>query len=81
MLYSRRVGTKTKYQIKVDQFFFIPEEVYILPEFSYIMVRNNSIIEVDTPITVNIRSQVSGLVQLEKKKKDSIKNIFRENTI
>ncbi|KAK8471558.1 hypothetical protein PHAVU_003G256666 [Phaseolus vulgaris] len=60
---------KTKYQMKVDQFFFIPEEVYILPEFSSIMVRNNSIVEVDTPITVNIRSQVSGLVRLEKKKK------------
>ena len=55
--------------MKVDQFFFILEEVYILPEFSSIMVRNNSIVEVDTPITVNIRSQVSGLVRLEKKKK------------
>jgi len=42
------------------------------------MIRNNSIIEVDTTITVNIRSQVSGLVLLETKKKDSIKNIFLE---
>nr|YP_010169710.1 RNA polymerase beta'' subunit [Vigna subterranea]QRZ59531.1 RNA polymerase beta'' subunit [Vigna subterranea] len=70
---------KTKYQIKVDQFFFIPEEVYILPEFSSIMVRNNSIIEVDTPITVNIRSQVSGLVRLEKKKKKIQLKIFSGN--
>nr|YP_010046469.1 RNA polymerase beta'' subunit [Lablab purpureus]QPJ78232.1 RNA polymerase beta'' subunit [Lablab purpureus] len=71
---------KTKYQIKkVDQFFFIPEEVYILPEFSSIMVRNNSIVEVDTPITVNIRSQVSGLVRLEKKKKKIQLKIFSGN--
>nr|YP_010514392.1 RNA polymerase beta'' subunit [Phaseolus acutifolius]UXL86045.1 RNA polymerase beta'' subunit [Phaseolus acutifolius] len=69
----------TKYQIKVDQFFFIPEEVYILPEFSSIMVRNNSIVEVDTPITVNIRSQVSGLVRLEKKKKKIQLKIFSGN--
>ncbi|YP_001122808.1 RNA polymerase beta'' subunit (chloroplast) [Phaseolus vulgaris] len=70
---------KTKYQMKVDQFFFIPEEVYILPEFSSIMVRNNSIVEVDTPITVNIRSQVSGLVRLEKKKKKIQLKIFSGN--
>ncbi|KAL4010092.1 hypothetical protein IC575_030587 [Cucumis melo] len=38
---------KPKYQMqmKVDRFFFIPEEVHILPESSSIMVRNNSIIE------------------------------------
>ena len=70
---------KTKYQMKVDQFFFIPEEVYILPEFSSIMVRNNSIVEVDTPITVNIRSQGSGLVRLEKKKKKIQLKIFSGN--
>ncbi|KAL5191499.1 DNA-directed RNA polymerase subunit beta'' [Glycine soja] len=69
----RTIGVKefkTKYQIKVDQFFFIPEEVHILPESSSIMVRNNSIVEVDTLITLNIRSRVRGLVRLEKKKKD-----------
>nr|AJE72301.1 RNA polymerase beta'' subunit [Pediomelum tenuiflorum]QHS69912.1 RNA polymerase beta' subunit [Pediomelum tenuiflorum] len=67
---------KTKYQIKVDQFFFIPEEVHILPESSSIMVRNNSIIEVDTLITLNIRSRVRGLVRLEKKKKKIELKIF-----
>nr|YP_008145956.1 RNA polymerase beta' subunit [Glycine dolichocarpa]AGO44487.1 RNA polymerase beta' subunit [Glycine dolichocarpa] len=67
---------KTKYQIKVDQFFFIPEEVHILPESSSIMVRNNSIVEVDTLITLNIRSRVRGLVRLEKKKKKIELKIF-----
>nr|YP_009649373.1 RNA polymerase beta' subunit [Cullen corylifolium]QCD16458.1 RNA polymerase beta' subunit [Cullen corylifolium] len=67
---------KTKYQIKVDPFFFIPEEVHILPESSSIMVRNNSIIEVDTLITLNIRSRVRGLVRLEKKKKRIELKIF-----
>nr|WOV67654.1 RNA polymerase beta'' subunit [Haymondia wallichii]WOV67737.1 RNA polymerase beta'' subunit [Haymondia wallichii]WOV67820.1 RNA polymerase beta'' subunit [Haymondia wallichii] len=67
---------KPKYQIKVDRFFFIPEEVHILPESSSIMVRNNSIIEVDTPITLNIRSRVRGLVRVEKKKKKIELKIF-----
>nr|UVF31024.1 RNA polymerase beta'' subunit [Genista tridentata subsp. tridentata] len=67
---------KPKYQIKVDRFFFIPEEVHILPESSYIMVRNNSIVGVDTPITLNIRSRVSGLVRVEKKKKRIELKIF-----
>nr|YP_009446161.1 RNA polymerase beta' subunit [Lupinus westianus]ATY40586.1 RNA polymerase beta' subunit [Lupinus westianus]UBK10475.1 RNA polymerase beta'' subunit [Lupinus westianus var. aridorum] len=67
---------KPKYQIKIDLFFFIPEEVHILPESSYIMVRNNSIVGVDTPITFNIRSQVSGLVRVEKKKKRIELKIF-----
>nr|QVX28385.1 RNA polymerase beta'' subunit [Tabaroa caatingicola] len=67
---------KPKYQIKVDQFCFIPEEVHILPEPSSIMVRNNSIIGVDTPITLNIRSRVSGLVRVEKKKKRIELKIF-----
>lgn len=60
---------KPKYEMKADPFFFIPEEVHILPGSSSIMVRNNSIIGVDTPITVNIRSRVGGLVRVEKKKK------------
>lgn len=59
---------RPKYQMKVDRFFFIPEEVYILPGSSTIMVRNNSLIGVSTPITLNIRSRVGGLVRMEKKK-------------
>nr|YP_009671213.1 RNA polymerase beta'''' subunit [Passiflora filipes]QCX30481.1 RNA polymerase beta'''' subunit [Passiflora filipes] len=49
--------------------FFIPEEVYIFTESSSLMVRNNSIIGIDTQITLNIRSRVSGLVRIERKKK------------
>ena len=56
---------KPKYQTKLDRFFFIPEEVHILPESSSIMVRNNSIIGIDTRITLNTRSGPNG----EKKKK------------
>nr|YP_010513298.1 RNA polymerase beta'' subunit [Centrosema coriaceum]UXL84869.1 RNA polymerase beta'' subunit [Centrosema coriaceum] len=70
---------KSKYHIKVDRFFFIPEEVYILPEPSSIMVRNNSIVGVDTPITFNIRSRVGGLVRVEKKKKKMELKIFSGN--
>nr|YP_011032831.1 RNA polymerase beta'' subunit [Nitraria sibirica]WRH36223.1 RNA polymerase beta'' subunit [Nitraria sibirica] len=67
---------KPKYQMKIDRFFFIPEEVHILPESSYVMVRNNSIIGVDTRITLNIRSQVGGLVRVERKKKRIELKIF-----
>nr|YP_010528463.1 RNA polymerase beta'' subunit [Tylosema esculentum]UXW65277.1 RNA polymerase beta'' subunit [Tylosema esculentum] len=68
---------KPIYQMKkVDRFFFIPEEVHILPESSFIMVRNNSLIGVDTPITFNIRSRVGGLVRVEKKKKKIELKIF-----
>nr|YP_009768161.1 RNA polymerase beta'' subunit [Indigofera linifolia]QIS98779.1 RNA polymerase beta'' subunit [Indigofera linifolia] len=70
---------KAKYQIKVDRFFFIPEEVHILPESSSIMVRNNSIVGVDTPITLNIRSRVGGLIRVEKKKKRIELKIFSGN--
>ncbi|WZZ33225.1 hypothetical protein YC2023_016626 [Brassica napus] len=59
---------KTKYEMKVDRFFFIPEEVHILPESSAIMVQNYNIIGVDTRITLNIRSQLGGLIRVEKKK-------------
>nr|ABV65712.1 RNA polymerase beta'' subunit [Gonopterodendron arboreum] len=65
-----------KYQMKVDQFFFIPEEVHILPESSSIMVRDNSLIGVDTQITLNTRSRVGGLVRVEKKKKRIELKIF-----
>nr|YP_010964229.1 RNA polymerase beta'' subunit [Astragalus stipulatus]WNM88807.1 RNA polymerase beta'' subunit [Astragalus stipulatus] len=70
---------KPKYQIKVDLFFFIPEEVHILPESSSIMVRNNSLVGIGTPITLNIRSRVRGLVRLEKKKKKMELKIFSGN--
>nr|YP_010156196.1 RNA polymerase beta'' subunit [Pilea monilifera]QQY85834.1 RNA polymerase beta'' subunit [Pilea monilifera] len=67
---------KPKYQTKVDQFFFIPEEVHTLPESSSIMVRNNSIIGVDTRIALNTRNRVGGLVRMEKKKKKIELKIF-----
>nr|YP_010924495.1 RNA polymerase beta'' subunit [Pentaphorus foliolosus]WKB11254.1 RNA polymerase beta'' subunit [Pentaphorus foliolosus] len=60
---------RPKYQMKVNPFFFIPVEVHILAESSSIMVRDNSIIGVDTQITLNRRSRVGGLVQIQKKKK------------
>nr|YP_009731567.1 RNA polymerase beta' subunit [Allium kingdonii]QHQ72407.1 RNA polymerase beta' subunit [Allium kingdonii] len=74
-------GTKEfspKYKIKVDRFFFIPEEVHILPGSSYLIVRNNSIIEVDTQLALNTntRSRVGGLVRVERKKKSIELKIF-----
>ncbi|KAL3613134.1 DNA-directed RNA polymerase subunit beta'' [Castilleja foliolosa] len=50
--------------------------VHILPGSSSIMVRNNSIIGVDTQITLNIRSRVGGLVRVERKKKRIELKIF-----
>nr|YP_010489607.1 RNA polymerase beta'' subunit [Koenigia alpina]YP_010489778.1 RNA polymerase beta'' subunit [Koenigia divaricata]UWM11076.1 RNA polymerase beta'' subunit [Koenigia alpina]UWM11418.1 RNA polymerase beta'' subunit [Koenigia divaricata] len=70
---------RAKYQMQVDRFFFIPEEVHILPRSSSIMVRNNSIIGVDTQITLNTRSRVCGLVRVEKKKKKIELKIFSGN--
>ncbi|CAI9119108.1 RNA polymerase subunit beta' (plastid) [Oldenlandia corymbosa var. corymbosa] len=67
---------KSKSQMKVDRFFFIPEEVHILPGSSSIMVRNNSIIGVDTQITLNIRSRGGGLVRVDRKKKRIELKIF-----
>nr|YP_009555999.1 RNA polymerase beta subunit [Sarcobatus vermiculatus]QBC69852.1 RNA polymerase beta subunit [Sarcobatus vermiculatus] len=67
---------RPKYQTKVDRFFFIPEEVHILPGSSSIMVRNNSIIGVDTQITLNTRSRVGGVVRVERKKKKIELKIF-----
>nr|YP_009716124.1 RNA polymerase beta' subunit [Atriplex centralasiatica]QGL09249.1 RNA polymerase beta' subunit [Atriplex centralasiatica] len=67
---------RPKYQMKVDRFFFIPEEVHILPGSSSILVRNNSIIGVDTRITLNTRSQVAGVVRMERKKKKIELKIF-----
>nr|YP_010498690.1 RNA polymerase beta'' subunit [Symplocos tetragona]UWR82652.1 RNA polymerase beta'' subunit [Symplocos tetragona] len=67
---------RPKYQMKVDRFFFIPEEMHFLPVSSSIMVRNNSIIGVDTQITLNTRSRVGGLVRVERKKKRIELKIF-----
>lgn len=67
---------KPKYQMKIDRFFCIPEEVHTFPESSYVMVRNNSIIGVDTRITLNIRSRVGGLVRMERKKRGIELKIF-----
>nr|YP_009581271.1 RNA polymerase beta' subunit [Enemion raddeanum]QBK49336.1 RNA polymerase beta' subunit [Enemion raddeanum] len=74
--YRRTKEFRPKCQMKMDRFFFIPEEVHILPGSSSIMVRNNSIIGVDTRITFNIRSRVGGLVRVEKKKKKMELKIF-----
>nr|WMI51306.1 RNA polymerase beta'' subunit [Hemerocallis citrina] len=65
-----------KYKMKVDRFFFIPEEVHILPGSSSIMVQNNSIIGVDTQLALNTRSRVGGLVRVERKKKSMELKIF-----
>nr|YP_009141350.1 RNA polymerase beta' subunit [Lathyrus inconspicuus]AIL55876.1 RNA polymerase beta' subunit [Lathyrus inconspicuus] len=70
---------KPKYKIQVDPFFLIPEEVHILPKSSSLMVRNNSLVGIGTPITFNIRSRVGGLVRLEKKKKKIELKIFSGN--
>nr|AKZ23918.1 RNA polymerase beta'' subunit [Androsace occidentalis] len=67
---------KYQTQMKVDRFFFIPEEVHLLPGSSTIMVRNNSIIGVETQIALNTRSRVGGLVRLERKKKRIELKIF-----
>nr|YP_010880515.1 RNA polymerase subunit beta'' [Callitriche cophocarpa]YP_010880687.1 RNA polymerase subunit beta'' [Callitriche palustris]WHU54302.1 RNA polymerase subunit beta'' [Callitriche cophocarpa]WHU54474.1 RNA polymerase subunit beta'' [Callitriche palustris] len=67
---------RPKGQMKIDRFFFIPEEVHILPGSSLIMVRNNSLVGVDTQITLNIRSRVGGLVRVERKKKRIELKIF-----
>nr|YP_009449781.1 RNA polymerase beta'' subunit [Tacca leontopetaloides]ANA91309.1 RNA polymerase beta'' subunit [Tacca leontopetaloides] len=70
---------KYQIQIKVDRFFFIPEEVYIFPGSSSIMVRNNSLIGVNTRLTLNTRSRVGGLVRVERKKKSIELKIFSGN--
>nr|QYK18368.1 RNA polymerase beta'' subunit [Stelis montserratii] len=74
----KEFSPKYQMQMKVDRFFFIPEEVHILPGSSPIMVRNNSIIGVDTrlALNLNIRSRVGGLVRVERKKKSMELKIF-----
>nr|YP_009757055.1 RNA polymerase beta'' subunit [Impatiens pritzelii]QIM15082.1 RNA polymerase beta'' subunit [Impatiens pritzelii] len=70
---------RPKYEMKIDRFFFIPEEVHLLPGSSSIMVQNNSIIGVDTQITLNTRNRVGGLVRVERKKKRIELKIFSGN--
>nr|QUV73837.1 RNA polymerase beta'' subunit [Impatiens cyanantha] len=70
---------RPKYEMKIDQFFFIPEEVHLLPGSSSIMVQNNSIIGVDTQITLNTKNRVGGLVRVERKKKRIELKIFSGN--
>nr|YP_010188722.1 RNA polymerase beta'' subunit [Entosthodon attenuatus]QZJ47525.1 RNA polymerase beta'' subunit [Entosthodon attenuatus] len=68
-------NTKTKtvrprYKIlKEGNFFFLPEEVYILDQssFSSILVKNNSFIKAGTKITSNITSKITGFVKIKKK--------------
>nr|QYK18716.1 RNA polymerase beta'' subunit [Stelis grandiflora] len=74
----KEFSPKYQMQMKVDRFFFIPEEVHILPGSSPIMVRNNSIIGVDTRLALNLntRSRVGGLVRVERKKKSMELKIF-----
>nr|QBB09895.1 RNA polymerase beta' subunit [Limodorum abortivum] len=75
---AKEFSPKYQMQMKVDQFFFIPEEVHILPGSSPIMVQNNSIVGVDTRLALNIntRSRVSGLVRVERRKKSMELKIF-----
>nr|AZJ16993.1 RNA polymerase beta'' subunit [Cremastra appendiculata] len=75
---TKEFRPKYQMQMKVDRFFFIPEEVHILPGSSLIMVRNNSIIGVDTRLALNrnTRSRVGGLVRVERKKKSMELKIF-----
>nr|YP_010242646.1 RNA polymerase beta'' subunit [Impatiens linearisepala]QTJ25778.1 RNA polymerase beta'' subunit [Impatiens linearisepala] len=70
---------RPKYEMKIDRFFFIPEEVHLLPGSSSIMVQNNSIIGVDTQITLNTKNRVGGLVRVERKKKRIELKIFSGN--
>nr|YP_010267131.1 RNA polymerase beta'' subunit [Impatiens macrovexilla]UIF93691.1 RNA polymerase beta'' subunit [Impatiens macrovexilla] len=70
---------RPKYEMKMDQFFFIPEEVHLLPGSCSIMVQNNSIIGVDTQITLNTKNRVGGLVRVERKKKRIELKIFSGN--
>nr|QNK04147.1 RNA polymerase beta'' subunit [Adenophora triphylla] len=66
--YQRFMELRTKDQIE-DRVFFLPEEVHILPELSFFTLKvcHDSIIGVDTPITLKTRSRLGGLVQVERK--------------
>nr|QYB18383.1 RNA polymerase beta'' subunit [Riccia fluitans]WKW95008.1 RNA polymerase beta'' subunit [Riccia fluitans] len=54
--------------IKEGNFFLIPEEIHVLTQsFSSILIKNNKFIQTGTPITLNLNSNISGLVKLKKK--------------
>ncbi|BDD77239.1 RNA polymerase beta'' subunit (chloroplast) [Marchantia polymorpha subsp. ruderalis] len=54
--------------VKEGNFFFIPEEVYILTQsLSSVFIKNNKFIQAGTFITSNIRSNTNGLVKIQKK--------------
>nr|YP_009346171.1 RNA polymerase beta'' subunit [Streptochaeta spicata]AOR40736.1 RNA polymerase beta'' subunit [Streptochaeta spicata] len=72
-------GTKEfsqKYQKEVDRFFFILQELHILPKSSSLKVLDNSIIGVDTQLTKNTRSRLGGLVRVKRKKSYTELKIF-----
>nr|YP_010953647.1 RNA polymerase beta'' subunit [Cenchrus fungigraminus]WMT11956.1 RNA polymerase beta'' subunit [Cenchrus fungigraminus] len=72
-------GTKEfslKYQKEVDQFFFILQELHILPRSSSLKVLDNSIIGADTQLTKNTRSRLGGLVRVKRKKSHTELKIF-----
>nr|YP_010243853.1 RNA polymerase beta'' subunit [Brachypodium pinnatum]QTJ26998.1 RNA polymerase beta'' subunit [Brachypodium pinnatum] len=72
-------GTKEfsiKYQKEVDRFFFILQELHILPRSSSLKVCDNSIIGVDTQLTKNTRSRLGGLVRVKRKKSHTELKIF-----
>nr|YP_009246015.1 RNA polymerase beta' subunit [Distichlis bajaensis]AMB35912.1 RNA polymerase beta' subunit [Distichlis bajaensis] len=72
-------GTKEfslKYQKEVDRFFFILQELHILPRSSFLKVLDNSIIGVDTQLTKNTRSRLGGLVRVKRKKNHTELKIF-----
>nr|YP_009135601.1 RNA polymerase beta'' subunit [Zizania aquatica]AIM53776.1 RNA polymerase beta'' subunit [Zizania aquatica] len=72
-------GTKEfslKYQKEVDRFFFILQELHILPRCSSLKVLDNSIIEADTQLTKNTRSRLGGLVRVKRKKSHTELKIF-----
>uniref|UniRef100_UPI00315E0203 RNA polymerase beta'' subunit n=1 Tax=Ctenium canescens TaxID=3063525 RepID=UPI00315E0203 len=72
-------GTKEfslKYQKEVDRFFFILQELHILPRSSSLKVLDNSIIGVDTQLTKNARSRLGGLVRVKRKKSHTELKIF-----
>nr|YP_010244018.1 RNA polymerase beta'' subunit [Aira cupaniana]QTJ27330.1 RNA polymerase beta'' subunit [Aira cupaniana] len=72
-------GTKEfslKYQKEVDRFFFILQELHILPRSASLKVLDNSIIGVDTQLTKNTRSRLGGLVRVKRKKSHTELKIF-----
>jgi DNA-directed RNA polymerase subunit beta' len=72
-------GTKEfslKYQKEVDRFFFILQELHILPRSSSLKILDNSIIGVDTQLTKNTRSRLGGLVRVKRKKSHTELKIF-----